>query len=260
MKMVAPIISKAQRGHLENIYRHYNDASYVYPDPLAAVREFSKAEDIEVVALIASALAFGNVKTILASIKKVLDVLPDPHRDLMRLNRAQLDARLEGFRHRYVTGAEVADLLAGAKRLINLHGSLQGAFMRHISAADETVLPALSKVCAELRADSPLPKNYLITNPADGSACKRHLMLLRWMVRKDKVDLGVWRGVSPALLVVPMDTHMFRVAKEMGLCASATPNLKAALQSTAAFRSIAPDDPVKYDFALTRAGIRREKV
>jgi uncharacterized protein (TIGR02757 family) len=109
-----------------------------------------------------------------------------------------------------------------------------------------------------LREGSPLPSNYLLPAPEAGSACKRLLMYLRWMARRDAVDPGPWQGVDPRLLVVPMDTHMYRVARALGFTRRRTAGMRAALETTAAFARFRPGDPVRYDFALTRLGIRRD--
>ena len=117
------------------------------------------------------------------------------------------------------------------------------------------MLPALARFVGELRsyAGSVLPS--LLPSPADGSACKRLNLFLRWMVRKDAVDPGPWTSVPGAKLVVPLDTHMFRIARGLGLTPRRQADLKIALEITAGFRAIRPDDPVRYDFSLTRLAL-----
>ena len=99
---------------------------------------------------------------------------------------------------------------------------------------------------------------FLLPRPSKGSACKRMALFLRWMVRRDDVDPGGWRGISPAELLIPLDTHMFNITTTLGLCRSKSANGKAAAEITENFKEICPEDPVKYDFALTRYGIREE--
>jgi len=201
---------------------------------------------------------FGqNVEFVpVGSIAAVFEALGPPGRALRRLTDRQARTRLAGFRHRYVTGDDVAGLLAGARRAVAAHGSLGAAFAAGLAPGDADVVPALARFAALLHGGR---KNYLLPDPALGSACKRWMLYLRWMVREDAVDLGLWQGVSPALLVVPLDTHMHRVALRLGLTARKTPDLRAARETTAAFRLVRPDDPVRYDFALTRLGIRRDR-
>ena len=102
-------------------------------------------------------------------------------------------------------------------------------------------------------------RQCLLPSPESGSACKRLNLFLRWMVRSDAVDPGGWSGVSPAMLIVPLDTHMHRIAAKLGLTKRRAADFRAAREVTGAFRTIAPEDPVKYDFALTRLGILRSE-
>jgi uncharacterized protein (TIGR02757 family) len=125
-----------------------------------------------------------------------------------------------------------------------------------VSSGDETVLPALGEFAEELRSLGGLGDCHLLPRPERGSACKRLNLYLRWMVRQDQVDPGGWEGVSPARLVVPLDTHMRRLCAAMGFTRRSCAGMRAALEATARFREIAPEDPVRYDFALTRLGIR----
>ena len=121
-----------------------------------------------------------------------------------------------------------------------------------LDETDETVLGAMTAFASQLGRDCA----HLVARPEKGSACKRMSLFLRWMVREDAVDPGGWTGVSPAQLIVPLDVHMERIGQMLNLTGRKSPNMGMALDITEAFRSMAPDDPVKYDFALTRFGIR----
>ncbi|MBM4038030.1 MAG: TIGR02757 family protein [Planctomycetes bacterium] len=160
------------------------------------------------------------------------------------------------FKHRFATGKELAALLLGAKRLIERHGSLQAAFVAGLAVEHADVVPALILFAAELREAADGLDAHLLPCPTRGSACKRLNLFLRWMVRRDAVDPGGWGGVSPAKLIVPLDVHMHRICRALGLTGRDSADLRTAIEITAAFRAFAPDDPVRYDFALTRLGIR----
>jgi uncharacterized protein (TIGR02757 family) len=123
---------------------------------------------------------------------------------------------------------------------------------------DRTTLPALEAFAAELNLPCGCQTTYLVPSPAAGSACKRLNLYLRWVVRRDDVDPGGWEGIAPSKLVVPLDTHMFRICRSLGMTARNQADLKSALEITQAFRAIVPEDPVRYDFALTRLGIRSD--
>jgi uncharacterized protein (TIGR02757 family) len=254
---------------LEAHYRAFNRRRYVHPDPLEFLYGAETAADQEVVGLIAACLAYGRVSQILASVGRVLDVMGSgslrggsPRAFLERTPAEGISRMFEGFSHRFTTGRELAALLTGVKRALADRGSLEELFSAGADASDETVLPALARFVGELRsyAGSVLPS--LLPSPADGSACKRLNLFLRWMVRRDAVDPGPWTAVSPAKLVVPLDTHMFRISRTLGLTARRQADLKSALEITRGFRAIRPEDPVRYDFSLTRLALNpacREK-
>lgn len=242
-------------GALEALYRQYNRPEYVYPDPLALVLRFHRPEDQETAGLIAAALAFGNVVSILRSVQTVLDALPRPAHCLQTFARDDLEERLNGFRHRYVSSIEMVDLLAGMQRVVLEHGSLGQCFRTHLRPEHETVLPALIGFTDALRAQSGLAKNYLLPDPRRGSACKRWLLYLRWMIRRDAVDPGPWRHIPAAKLLCPVDTHIHRIALRLGWTRRRNADLRTAQEITAVLRAAAPDDPVRYDFALARLGI-----
>ncbi|NUM55487.1 MAG: TIGR02757 family protein [Candidatus Hydrogenedentes bacterium] len=246
----------ALKPHLDRLYGTWNRAEFVSPDPLEAVRVFDDPGDCEVAGLIASSLAFGNVKQILASIDLVLTTMKRPAAWLDRATERTIRSAFEGFRHRYSTGTELSDMLVGAKLLRERFGSLGVAFAACMPVDDDDISNGLESFVALLRSDG--RENYLLPNPARGSACKRLHLYLRWMVRSDAVDLGCWGGVAASKLLVPVDTHMHRIAMRLGLTARNAADLRTSREITAAFRVIAPEDPVRYDFALTRLGIRKD--
>lgn len=248
----------ALRPALDRLYAQYNDRQFVDPDPLAPVYRYATPGDRELAGLVAAALAFGNVKQILGSIDRVLVAIPEPVRAVPGLSEAEMRTRLSGFRHRYVTGIEVASLLAGAGAAVRDYGSLGACLAAHDDGTSETLLPALTGFVDFLRNHGSVEKNYLLPDPGRGSACKRWFMYLRWMVREDAVDLGHWRDLGAHRLIIPVDTHMHRVARGLGLTRRNSADLKTALEITGAFRVLCPEDPVRYDFCLTRLGIRPE--
>ena len=246
------------RLKLEELYRRYNRPEYISPDPLEFVVAQGGTGDCEVVGLIAASLAFGSVVQINRSVARVLEVLAEPRRCVLEMRRGELSRAFHGFRHRYVDGGNLVDLLSGIRGVLERYGTLDACFREGLREDDETVLPALDGFVGRVREGYGGRKNYLLASPCDGSACKRMHLYLRWMVRRDSVDPGPWRGVAASKLVVPLDTHMHRVALRLGLTRRKQANGATALEITGAFREIVPEDPVKYDFALTRPGIRKE--
>jgi len=248
------------RRKLERLYLKYNDRRFITSDPVEFVHRYDNPRDRELVALIASSLAFGNVKQIKASVARALEILgAGPSDRVTASSPADMEFEFRGFRHRWITGRDVASLLAGAGGAIREYGSLGELFQAKLDRSDPDVSPAAGRFARTLFDMSGGYRQCLLPSPESGSACKRLNLFLRWMVRSDAVDPGGWSGVPPAMLIVPLDTHMHRIATRLGLTKRHAADLRAAREVTAAFGEISPEDPVKYDFALTRLGILRSE-
>ncbi len=245
------------RGQLEQIYEKYNRHEFVHPDPIEFLYNYDDLRDREIVGLVAASLAYGKVGQILRSIRKILVGMGDsPYDFVMDSSVNALHDAFVGFKHRFTTGEEIGRMLIGVKSVLEQFGSLENCFMAGYRVEDENVIPALSAFTNRIAIAFEDNCSYLIPSPTKGSACKRMNLFLRWMVRKDDIDPGGWQRISPAKLIVPLDTHMHRIALALALTERKQANLCTAIEITEAFRKFAPEDPVKYDFALTRFGIR----
>lgn len=242
---------------LEDLYRNFNKREFVHPDPLELLYGYPDVGDREIVGLVASSIAYGRVSQILRSASAVLEPMGDsPRRFVLEESSRSMKGAFRGFKHRFTTGDDISAMLLGVKRALEKHGSLNRCFLAGMGEGDATVLGALSGFTAELSGTTGLRCGFLLPNPEKGSACKRLNLFLRWLVREDDVDPGGWRGVPPSMLLVPLDTHMHRICGSLGLTSRRQPDLRAVLEVTDSFRALVPDDPVRYDFALTRFGIR----
>jgi uncharacterized protein (TIGR02757 family) len=255
------------RRRLEELYRQY-DHRFVTPDPLEFVRAQTTDADCEVVGLLASGLAFGTVAQIKRSIATVLRALgPRPAEAVASLDPHALARRLRGFRHRWLNGRHVACLLFLARQMRASHGTVEAFFAEGLAPGDPDVGPALASFSTRALAldhgglyrGRRLPREagvrYFLPSPEAGSACKRMNLYLRWMARRDGVDLGVWRQPDPSQLVLPLDAHTIRIARRIGLTRYRSPGWAMALDVTRKLRQLDPADPVKYDFALHRMGL-----
>jgi len=242
---------------LEKFYAQYNRREYVHPDPLEFLYRYDDILDREIAGIVASSLAYGRVAQILKAVASVLDEMPSPSFFLSHESLNKLQRIFKGFKHRFATGDDIAVMLHGVKCAIEEYGCLENCFMAGFNRDDETILPALSQFVNKLTSYACDEKNHLLPCPSDGSACKRLNLFLRWMVRRDEVDPGGWYNVPVSKLIVPLDTHMHRISLRMGLTERKQSDLRTACEITSAFRRIAPDDPVRYDFSLTRLGIRK---
>ncbi len=243
-------------SELERIYRLYNKRQFVRPDPLEFLYLYEDPADREIVGVVASCLAYGRVLQIKKSIQCILEKMtPSPFRFIRDVSPVSLKRILSGFRHRFTTGDDLTALLLGVQNAIVRHGSLQSCLTRYLVKDTESLTEPLSSFVEELSTNFPGGKNSLFPSPSRGSACKRLNLYLRWMVRSDDVDPGGWDNIPASKLIVPLDTHMHRVCLKLGLTKRRQANMKTALEITEAFRRMVPDDPVRYDFILTRPGI-----
>ncbi|MCF8110751.1 MAG: TIGR02757 family protein [Desulfobacteraceae bacterium] len=246
-------------SELESLYLKYNRRKYVHPDPLECIYAYENVSDREVAAFVAAALAYGNVRQILKSVNAALAIMgPSPRSYLMDAERDEIFSDFSGFVHRFAKGPHMAAVLVGLKGVISEYGSLQDAFVSGVSDGESTYVPALAGFAEKIRIQSPQDPGHLIPYPEKKSACKRLWLFLRWMVRCDDVDPGGWEKLSCSKLVVPLDTHMYRACCGLGFTGRRQADMKTALEITAGFAGMVPDDPVRYDFVLTRPGIRGE--
>lgn len=261
------MVNKTVKRHLDRLYRTF-DIRFLSSDPLLFVHRFKRKEDREIVGLIASSLAYGRVAGIKKSVENVLRVMGDaPYLFTMKFKPRRQARLFSGFVHRFNTGEDIVCLLSFMRQMIEEKGSIGGFFTEGYSPEDKNVKNALISFSERaLRLDAygiygtdSLPKEagvrFFFPTPANGSPCKRLNLYLRWMVRRDKLDMGLWKGIGPSRLVIPIDTHIARISKNIGLTGRSTPDWKMAEEITEALKEFDPEDPVKYDFALCRLGI-----
>jgi uncharacterized protein (TIGR02757 family) len=251
-----PRISK---GRLEALYRQYNQRGFVQPDPIQFLYQYEDPGDREVAALVASSLAYGRVAQILKSVSLVLErMTPTPFVFLKHTSPERILKTFAGFKHRFTTAEKLCTMLVAIKEILERHGSLHVCFSAGLRDDDQTILPALCAFARELSGKANGRLDHLVPSPVRGSACKRFNLFLRWMVRRDDVDPGGWENVPASKLIVPVDTHMHRICLYLGLTTRKQANMTTALEITEGFRALTPEDPVKYDFSLTRLGIRQD--
>jgi uncharacterized protein (TIGR02757 family) len=247
---------KPGKSYFEAAYLKYNRPEFIHPDPLEFVWRYPRPGDREIAGFIAAALAYGNVAQIIKSVEKVLSPMgKSPAIYLRRTPEKGIVKALLKFKHRFTTGAEMALFLLNIKTAVKNHGSLENCFLKNYRPQDEDLSASVYAFVNEFNSRGCAPT--LTPCPEKKSSFKRLNLYLRWMVRKDAVDPGVWTKIPPSKLIVPLDTHMFQAAKKLGLTRRNDTSMKTALEITAAFRRVSPKDPVKYDFALTRTGILR---
>lgn len=248
---------------LERLYVKYNHHELISPDPLQFAYRYSNPADMEIAAFLASSLAYGRVQQIEKSLSDLLGRMGDSPSEFVINFDEDKRQTLRDFKHRFTTSDDISDLLALLRIIINKCGSIEQYFAMGYNPDDRNIIPALSEFCNSLldihaAGGGRQPARglkYLLVNPDDGSACKRLNLFLRWMVRDDDVDTGLWKSIDKAKLIVPVDVHMSRLCKILGFYNRKTVSLVSAVEITESFVEIEPADPVKFDFALSRIGI-----
>ena len=232
------------------------------PDPILFPHRYPDRGDAEVAAFIAATFAFGGVLQIRGFLERLFDVLsPSPFAALTSPAPVPRSA-VAGLSHRFVSADGVHRFLRVVREGCMAHGTLERLYLDGRGGDPPDLRRDLARFLSWFRGrwGSALPRqrDFLFPRPERGSACKRHNLFLRWVVREaDGVDLGLWTAVSPGDLVVPLDTHMARMGEWLGLTRRKTRNWRMAEEITAAFRTIRPEDPVGFDYPLTRLGILR---
>jgi len=260
-------LSRAERLRpiLDRLYGDFNvDRSVA--DPVWMARRYERSDDREIAAFIAAALAFGRVQSVLNSVDGMLQVMGASPAAFVRSFDPERDRHcFKHLVHRWTNGADFAALASILHQMIAQSGSIEAFFTQGL--ADDAVdvgaaLQSFSTRALALNVSTiygrkrPKPGvAYFFSRPSSGGACKRLNLFLRWMVREDQVDLGVWKKVRPGQLIVPLDTHVIRVGQCLRLTKLKSPGWRMAADITASLRAIDPVDPVKFDFSICHLGM-----
>jgi len=261
-RRLAPLLDAFERG--------FDKRARLASDPVELPRRYADPADQEVAGLFAAALAYGRADLFKPQVERVLSVMgASPARFCAAFARAPDPRAFAGFRYRFNVPEDVAALAAAIGHLRGEHRSLGGRFaelLRRARGEAEPLRHALAGLARELREAPPArallrgrgPRGlaHLLPDARLAGACKRWNLYLRWMVRgPDEIDLGAWKGVSAAELVVPLDTHVARIARCLGLTERRDMSWRTAAEITASLRRLDPRDPVRFDFALCHLGM-----
>lgn len=242
---------------------YYNRPSFIAKDPISIPHQFSDRPDIEIMGFWAAVLAWGQRPVILKKAAELIDLMDGAPYDFVRNHDERDLKRFDAFKHRTFNRTDTGYFLHFFRDYYRQHDSLEDAFLPADGGTQsETVQPHLEafhdRFCC--LPDFPERTRKHIATPARNSSCKRLLMFLRWMVRQDDrgVDFGIWTRIRPDQLVIPIDVHVGRVARVLGLLTRPQTDWRAALDLTETLRQLDSTDPVRYDFALFGLGVDRE--
>ena len=232
----------------------YNQPSFITADPISIPYQFTKKQDIEIAGFFAAIFAWGNRTTIINKAKELMHLMDMAPYEFVRSHDEKDLKRLLGFKHRTFNDTDLLYFIEFFKQHYSHHKSLESAFTRHGLTA-EKMLTGFHHYFFSLE-DIPERTRKHIATPERNSTCKRLNMYLRWMVRHDDkgVDFGIWQSISQEQLICPLDVHVARVARQLGILKRKQNDWETALELTEYLRTLDKHDPVKYDFALFGLG------
>ena len=247
---------------LDHHYKHF-DKSQISPDPLQFLHLYQDEKNIEIVGFLSSIFAYGNVTQIINSLKKILAAMGDSPYEFINNLTLKDTQRFRGIKHRFYSEQDIIHLIWALNSIYIKHGSLKKLFMLNYNVDDVNIKNALSHFSNSFLNE--IKKNYEISPgikfmfslPEKGSACKRMNLFLRWMVRKDELDFGIWNEVQTCKLIIPVDTHVARICRSLNLTKRKNVSWKMAEEITKKLKRYDPIDPVKYDFAICHIGMRK---
>jgi len=260
--MMAVMASVARlRAPLERLYRDFDWTARIEKDAIQFPLRYADPADREVAALLTACLAYGRVDLFGPWIDWALArMAPAPHRFILGFDPEKDGPRFDGFRYRFNRPRDLAAFCLATQRILLGHGSLRACFLSGYAEAAPDVGPALERFVQAFRSQDLRPifprgrlsrgYRHLFPLPSRGGPCKRLHLFLRWMVRREPPDFGLWREVSPAKLLIPVDTHVENMSRAVGLTRRKSRTWRMAVEITKRLRLLDPSDPVKYDFAL----------
>jgi len=248
---------------LDQKVKQYNHFEFIEKDPIYIPHLFTKQQDIEIAGFFAAIFAWGNRTTIINKSKELLERMDNAPFAFCTQHQEKDLKKLLGFAHRTFNDTDLLYCIEFFKQHYSKNESLETAFFKSKSIGSINKTSVVEQALTHFQdyffslEDAPARTKKHIASPVSGSTCKRLNMFLRWMVRKDKqgVDFGIWKKISPADLIMPIDVHVARVSRGLGIVKRTQTDWQTAIELTNYCRSLDPKDPVKYDFALFSLGV-----
>ncbi len=247
------------KDFLDEQVDRFNEPGFIKNDPIQIPHQFSKLQDIEITGFWVAMLAWGQRKTIINKSLELIDLMGGMPYDFIINHTEKERAAFLKFKHRTFQATDTLYFLEFLQHYYRENKSLENAFAQFLNPEAENVREALIGF-HDLFFDHPnAPQRTRkhIATPARKSSCKRLNMFLRWMVRKDNkgVDFGLWSKISTHQLIMPLDVHVERVGRKLGLLHRKQRDWTATAELTNNLKKFDPEDPVKYDFALFGMGV-----
>lgn len=261
VEMIIPEFEEI-KSLLDQKFHQYNKAFFIEDDPISIPHSYTEKEDKEISGFLTALIAWGRRNMIMKNARSLMARMDErPYDFVLHASKEEL-GRLSGFVHRTFNELDAKSLVLALREAYRDHGGLEQIFSKGIKSSDQTVFGGIMnarQVLSSVEGFPPRTHKHL-ANPSKGSSAKRINMYLRWMVRDDKqgVDFGLWKGISPAQLICPLDVHTGNVARKLGILQRKQNDWRAAEELTGMLRTLCPEDPVRYDFALFGLGVYQE--
>ncbi len=245
------------KEYLDNLVKKYETKDFIKSDPVQFAHKYKNKNDIETASFIAALFAFGKREAFIAKLDKLFDVMENKPYDFI-LNFSQNKTLVEGFVYRFVKDIDLMCFFSALERLYKKDKmTLEELFFEGMKRKD--MLNFVSKYFYScLNCPAGLGFCHLFARPEKGGAMKRLNMFLRWMIRRGPVDIGLWNFMGTDELLIPLDVHVGRVSRSLGLLRRNANDFKSVVELTNKLKEFDPNDPVKYDFALFGAGINQD--
>jgi uncharacterized protein (TIGR02757 family) len=251
---------------LDQLYASFDFEGSILRDPIEFPHSYERPEDREIAGIISASFAYGNVRLFKAVLKRLFSKMgASPHDFILNFDPRKDRDIFSGIKYRFNENEDIIAFFHILGMTIRKHGSIQQAFRSAFSSSDPDIGKGLAGLVETMlstdtsavygRNAKPAGLLQLMSSPGKGSACKRMCLFLRWMIRDRDIDFGIWEGIPQSRLVIPLDTHIARIAKCLALTSRSSADWKMALEITNSLKTLDPEDPLKYDFALCHQGI-----
>jgi uncharacterized protein (TIGR02757 family) len=256
------LVTAIEKNVLDKLVNIYETPEFIKDDPVQFPHKFSTKKDIEIAGFIASLLAYGNRKVFIKKLDTLFEIAQNEPLNFILNFEAKI---LGDFNYRFGTTEDFVQIFSIMRQLYNQDGGLEELFKNGYNVANkntEIVNPSINMfipICdyfySKFTPETQNGQKFMIPNPQNGGAMKRMCMFLRWMIRKGPVDLGIWDFMKPSELFIPLDTHVARISRKIGILTRNSNDFKSVIEITENLRELDPQDPIKYDFALFGYGV-----
>lgn len=258
MQYLCNNISMITKNELDKLVEKYENEDFIKDDPVQFIHKFKTKKDTELAGFIASLLAYGSRQQFIKKLNQLFEIAQNEPLNFIQNFEPEL---IGDFNYRFGKPNDFIAIFEILKKLYNTSDGLEELFEHGYKQGKifENVVDYFYNSSANnLKITAGQGFYHMIPNPHNGGAMKRMCMYLRWMVRKSPVDVGIWKFMTPSELYIPLDVHVGRVSREMGLLTRKANDFKAVIELTENLKKLCPEDPIKYDFALFAYGVNNK--